>query len=162
MLKADQAPNNLLTGQAGVFRVASEVMLKGVTAYMPLVDVGVDLILGNGLRIQVKAARLRTQMMNNKKGGPYEYGPAYFWSLNCSQLGAKHQYVQRKIKYSEQVDYMVFWGIDEDRFWIVPPTLVDDCGQLTLFPKVPERHIKSDRIRNIYEYEGRWDLLLAS
>lgn len=154
----DKAPQHLLTGQAGVYRVMSELMLRGVNVYLPIVDVGIDIILGNDLRVQVKAANLRTQKMKSKKG-PYEYGPAYFWSLNSSQVGAKHKYIHRKLKYSDQVHYMVFWGIDEDRFWIVPASITDTIGHLALFPRVPERDIRSARNLEILTYEDRWDLL---
>lgn len=158
--KADNAPHALRVGQAGVYRILSELMLRGMNAYLPVVDVGVDLILENNLRIQIKAANLRTQTMKNRKDKvPYEYGPAYFWSLNSSQLGAKHKYVKRPNKYSSQVDYMVLWGIDEDRFWIIPSKILDEAGIIALFPKDHNKTLKSRRNKEIYTYEDRWDLI---
>lgn len=154
----DNAPKNLLTGQAGVYRVISELMLRGTNAYLPVVDVGVDLILGNGLKVQVKAARLRTQKYKTK-GKVYIVGPAYFWSLNCSQKGNSHKYVKRPILYSEQVDYMVLWGIDEDRFWIVPASIVDDAGILTIYTKDSNTKYKSLIAKSTIAFEDRWDLI---
>jgi hypothetical protein len=48
-------------GQAGAFRVSSELLMRGMNTWLPSVDFGSDLMTGNGCRLQVKAARLSTR-----------------------------------------------------------------------------------------------------
>lgn len=49
----------LKLGEAGQLRVMSELILRGHCPYRPVVDDhGVDILLSNGLRIQVKTVKL--------------------------------------------------------------------------------------------------------
>jgi hypothetical protein len=121
---------HLQLGQAGVLRVASELLLRGIVSYFPSVDDhGVDILTTKGLRLQVKAAKLHTrQIWQTKQSG-------YFFTLGWSSHGARKQHGKRAKKYSDQCDYIVFWGVDESRFWIVPSFLVDSYQCLRLGPK---------------------------
>lgn len=149
----------LLIGQAGVFRVASELMLRGVGVYLPAVDRdGIDLMTPSGLRIQVKCGRLRwSRQLSTRRGYHFRFG--------CAQQGNQHRHVARARKYSEEVDYIVIWGIDEDRFWIVPASVFDDRQCLILFegvaaPLCVKTRGKEPFAAHVYAHENRWDHLL--
>lgn len=154
-----QGTNSFLVGQAGVYRVASELLLRGVNVSFPAVDnAGVDLFTEHGLKVQVKAPRLRVCTGISTV-------PAYYLRLGCAQKGGKHQPVRRKRKYSEEVDYLVIWGVDEDRFWIVPAAVFDD-RHLLMLPAgrrepvcVKTRGSFAPFAVHVYANEGRWDLL---
>jgi DNA-binding transcriptional ArsR family regulator len=105
-----------ITGQAGVFRVASELLLRGHIPAFPTVDDGVDIVLDNGLRIQVKARRLMV-----RRG--YPQGVYFF----CSRDRKLHASTNRKARgrsstrtLSEVCDFFVYFGIDEERFFVIP------------------------------------------
>jgi len=46
-----------LTGKMGELRVFAKLLEQGLVPYIPLVDEGIDCILRNGTRIQVKTVR---------------------------------------------------------------------------------------------------------
>lgn len=128
--------NVIRVGEAGVLRVMSELILRGHSPYKPAVDDhGVDLMLSTGIRIQVKTARLRGLKKVIPSNGTLSVSPRYQLTLGCSQKGANHAYVKRARKYSEECDYFIIWGIDENRFWIVPSFIMDDRKCLVLGPK---------------------------
>ncbi|MGH9424321.1 MAG: hypothetical protein ACRD3J_30390, partial [Thermoanaerobaculia bacterium] len=54
MTKLHSLPT-VLQGQAGVHRVLSELILRGHRPYTPSADTGVDILLGSGVRVQVKS-----------------------------------------------------------------------------------------------------------
>lgn len=144
-----------LTGQAGVMRVASELMVRGENVLFPQVDTGVDLLTGHGLRVQVKSAHL-----NNRYGRL-----GYALTLGWRQRGSKQTPARRR-PYSEEVDYIVIWGIDEDRFWIVPAAVLDNIQCLLLWAGRTEpihKGAKKDNpSRTVYKCEGRWEDLLPT
>lgn len=99
------------TGKAGEHAVMAQLLSRGVPVSLPIVDCGVDLIAGNGIRIQVKTSR---------KSAGRGYGSGYAFGLGQKRIG-KHE---TKAKYLRQyvghVDFIIFVGLDDWRFWIVP------------------------------------------
>lgn len=127
--------NMIQLGEAGVLRVMSELILRGHSPYKPAVDDhGVDLMLSTGIRIQVKTATLKTKKTTlENKGGRKTYETvAYHLRLGASQVGIGHKYAPRKKLYSTECDYFVIWGVDENRFWIVPSFVMDNRHCLVL------------------------------
>lgn len=124
-------------GEAGVLRVMSELILRGHAPYKPAVDDhGVDLMLGSGVRLQVKTATLRTHRKTNQNRRKNEFlSTGYYLSLGWCQAGRVHTPVRRKRMYSEECDYFIIWGIDENRFWIVPSFVLDNRTCLVLGPR---------------------------
>jgi len=121
-------------GEAGVLRVMSELILRKHAPYKPAVDDhGVDLMLSSGLRIQVKTATLKTRV--NRTDGKEFSKTAYHFTLGSAQFGNAHKYVRRARLYSEECDYFVFFGVDENRFWIVPSFVLDNRSCLVLGPR---------------------------
>jgi hypothetical protein len=131
--------NAIRIGEAGVLRVMSELILRGHAPFKPAVDDhGVDLMLGSGLRLQVKTATLRTRKSGTKhlKGGDVDnIHTGYYLSLGWCQRGRVQTPIRRKRAYSEECDYFIIWGIDENRFWIVPSFVLDNRTCLILGPK---------------------------
>lgn len=153
-------PSTFHIGQAGVYRVAAELLLRGVSVYFPALDrVGVDLVTEHGIRLQVKSARLRVRAKLSTR-------PAYYLHLGWAQQGAEHKPVRRARLYSEEVNYFVIWGIDEDRFWIVPAHVFDGRYCLMLYAGQREPVFKRPTTAfpqfaaHVYAHENRWDLLL--
>lgn len=139
-------------GQAGVYRIASELALRGISTYFPSVDLGVDLITHKGLRLQVKTAALRER----------KQGIGYFIGFGWNQAGTERRARRRPRKYSEEVDLVVIWGVDENRFWIAPSKLFDDHSGLLLRPgKELPPAILNGFCREVAEHENRWDLILG-
>ena len=103
-----------LLGQAGVFRVAAELMFRGLHVLIPAVDVGVDLYIEGGTRIQVKTSRF-----------VYPNGKVQFrlstgyntTSTGRVKLGARI--------FSDYCDFVVLFNATLNRFWIVPAELLN-------------------------------------
>jgi hypothetical protein len=150
---------NLFLGQAGLHRVLAELLRRGVNAYIPAIDVGVDLLTGTGLRVQVKSGRLRTRNAT----APAMRGPAYFFAPSVKYRGSpeRRQRGWTFRRFAEEVDFVVFWGIDEDRFWIIPASLADGLKSLVLHPGRTTGQ-QGSRTQAVYAHERRWDLLGAA
>lgn len=112
---------NLLTGQAGVWRVASMLALRGYNPHFPGVDHGCDFMIDHGVRIQVKCARRSyTQKTYNVEG-------AYQFHLRRGAYvrGSDEIVKSAPRTYSNECEFVVLWGIEDDRFWVVPAKEVD-------------------------------------
>ena len=149
-----------LRGQAAVWRVASELAMRGHIPLFPGLDVGYDLQIDNGLRLQVKSGTL---VYRHPAG--FKANVGYSFNLRRGAWdNATKQYNGRKRRtYAEVADFFVLWGVEENRFFIVPTSnkksSISFCSRETisnsrnrsLFDKVT-------RARRM-EYEDRWDLL---
>lgn len=133
-------PENLLKGQAGVYQVASQLCLRGFNPHFPAVDVGADLVIDAGVRIQVKSTHLRFQ-------SPYPNG-AYWFKLGTTRIEKRRQ-VWRNVKFSEFCDFVVFWGIDQNRFWVIPAPELDDHQCLVLGPDTWYRDLDAAKLREM-------------
>lgn len=102
----------MMIGQAAAFRVASELLFRGHVPSFPSVDTGCDILLDNGIRIQVRAKNL--QAHRSYADGFYQFSTE------------KHDYKGKRVARNWElvVDFFIFWGINEDRYFIVP---VSEC-----------------------------------
>lgn len=116
-------------GKAGEYAVASQLLLRGIPVCFPAVDGGVDLVAGNGIRIQVKTAR-RTSHQNRAS--------CYYFNIRATKLKDRKFYKARR-DWTEFVDFFVFCGIDENRFWIMPSALVKQ-GSSVILGEISNRH----------------------
>jgi hypothetical protein len=76
-------------------------------------------MLGNGLKIQVKCAHLQFTERKKYEIGNYSFDlrrPAY----DPLMIKRNHQSTSNYRKYADIADFFILWGIDENRFWIVP------------------------------------------
>lgn len=129
-----------MIGQAGVFRVASRLLMLGHVPSFPSVDTGVDIILDNGLRLQVKSSHLR-----HHKGYPFG---AYCFSAEDNNFG------NRKRDWTKVCDFLCFWGIDEDRFFVV--SAADVPRNFWVQPKQGNSTVKG---KSHLVHEDQWELL---
>lgn len=105
----------------------------------PSVDHGYDLEVEGGVRIQVKSAHLSFNR-------PYKYG-AYMFRLRQSVYGR----YDRKPVFSDKNHFVVLWGIEENRFWIVPAHLLDGKGGVGVGPKVSYVSVNIEDARTMIE-----------
>src|SRR5208337_2839549 len=92
------------TGQAGVYAVASRLSLLKHAVYFPSVDEGVDIMLGNGLRIQVKCGRYHN---DPRTSGRYHVLP----KRNVKKY-RNGKDVDVTCNYADVVDFVIFWAIE--------------------------------------------------
>jgi hypothetical protein len=126
-------------GQAGVYQVAAQLLLRGINVSFPAVDEGADLIAESGIRIQVKTTGLVYRSGANFDNGAYWF---HFTrstrALETARLrGNKVSLTQ---KFSDRSDVVVLWGVDQNRFWIVPAIELDNwhmvaIGAATVYKK---------------------------
>lgn len=148
-----------LQGQAAVYQVASQLALRGHVVMFPMLDVGYDLQLENGLRLQVKSSTIRWT-----KGVNYPYGAYAFGVRRGAWDSAEKKYKKSTLRsYSEIADFFVLWGIDENRFWILS---TQDKRSVIWFNRKgfestsPNRRVFNKRVETrLGEMEDRWDLL---
>lgn len=109
-------------------RVASELMRRGLGVALPLIDLGYDLLLEHGVRIQVRSCHRRVlghgKMLN------------YFLLPTVRRVANSQSYKNfYDRKPSDEYDFCVAWGVDEDRFWVIPAILLDGKRSVSLGPE---------------------------
>lgn len=112
----DLRPNERhLQGLAGVFAACSQLALRGHNPCFPGVDYGFDIVLDTGVRLQVKTSMLYM-------GHPAYPDGAYRFSIRENQPIRKGQILQRRPRrnWAGLIDFFVFWGVEENRFFVVP------------------------------------------
>ena len=113
-------------GKAGEYRVASELMMRGHAVYFPAIDLGADLLIENGIRIQVKSCHL----VKRNTQVAYFFNPSYRIIMDkMKQISMKDR------KMSDEADFVIVWGIDENRFWVIPAELLDGKNSVSLGPE---------------------------
>lgn len=117
----------VMQGQAGVYRVASELLMRKFHVCFPAADGhGVDLVLESGVRIQVKSAHLGTY-------GPSSRQACYQFAFAKTKFASASGKLRKELcSHSDKCDFVVLWGIDTDKFWIVPAALVDHKGYVQI------------------------------
>lgn len=121
-LEPKSSVRHLMLGQAGVHRVASELILRGHVPLFPDTDYGFDMELDNHLRIQIKTARL--QKHRQFPSGVYRF--SFRRDIVGGSRGPSGRLRYRRYlgseprNYAAVADFFILWGVNEDRFWIVP------------------------------------------
>lgn len=129
MIRRRMAPR-LAQGQAGVYTVAAQLLLRRINPSFPAVDCGADIITDWGTRIQVKCSRKVSTVWGGSYRFPLDSGITIY-----PRDGA---YRKTSIKgkagriFSDECDFFVMWGINDNRFWIVPSTLLDGKTLVTM------------------------------
>jgi len=159
------ASNSVLQGQAAVYRVAAELMFRGVRVAMPCCDDrGVDLIALPSVRVQVKSTYLRHHHR------VYPQGAYWFKFTHGPVVSGNHTIRKRGVRqFSAECDFVVLVGIDQGRFWIVPAVILDGKSLCVVGPDAcgtdQPRSVATGRfalVRQIRECEGRWDYLTGA
>lgn len=114
-------------GLAGEFRVMSELLLRGYNPAKSYLQDGYDLILDNGLRIEVKSAHYfdygqKHYCKQVKKGKKYDSNTSirgYFFNFRSFTNPSN---IRKKF------DYAICWCIDDNVFYIIPVELITGGG----------------------------------
>ena len=143
--KSAASQENLLKGQAGVHRVASELLLRGIRPYFPTVDDGVDLFTDTGCGLQIKVATLVL--------GRYHYNLKRW---KTPKAGTRKQLY---VGLHKAVTHLVAWGLNDDCFWIIPRNILRDTVNVSLRSiGQPKRYNAIDRFHRCL---NAWDLFSA-
>lgn len=152
-----------LQGQAAVWRIASELAMRGHVPFFPGLDVGYDLQLKNGLRLQIKSGKLRYQQGVTIRN--------YGYSFNLRRgawdgVSKTYGYHKTRRSYADIADFFVLWGIDENRFFIAPTkrkqTTIWFCARNVISTSNNRKMFEKLSLARIAEFEDRWDLLDTS
>lgn len=129
-------------GKAAEYRVASELLLRGITPSFPAVDMGCDIILEHGIRIQVKCCQAR-RTRGHSKQACYFIAPSKRIRHKNQRVVDFHDRVM-----SDECDFVIAWGIEENRFWIIPAHLLDGKRDVSLGP---ECYFKTTDLKRIID-----------
>lgn len=149
-----------LIGKAGELRVRSELLLKGLIPASFDQDVGTDIILENGKKLQVKTS---LKPIYSKK----DYSWRYSFSIRAQQFRSigdgKYKKRHTRQNYGGLADYFVFWLIEQDVFYIVPEGEVGSKLSLVIATPDEKRLYKKHKIKGStskYEkYKNNWEQL---
>lgn len=136
----EQGRLNNLTGKAGECSVAAQLFLRGLPVAFSLVDMGVDLHAINGCRIQVKSAHVSATPKALRKLGP----GCYFFPLpKVKRVAINDRQARLNVRevFSKYCDVVVFWGIEGNRYWVVPAALAERSSGLILGADDPGRFV---------------------
>ncbi len=134
----------LTLGKAGEHRVISELLLRGFRPGIVCADDGVDIILQNGYRLQVKTSN--SPLTSPRLKYHFEY---YSFTLRA---GKKRDKLERNF------DFVICWLIPQKSFYIIPASECKDVK--TIWINIKSKMSKKRRIRERWKsYENRWDLL---
>jgi hypothetical protein len=113
----------LAQGQAGVYTVAAQLLLRGINPCFPAVDCGADILTDWGTRVQVKCSHRRPSIW----GGTYHFALSSGITVYTGVNGYKKNPLRERGSrtYSNECDFFALWGIEDNRFWIVPAALLD-------------------------------------
>jgi len=122
------ASRGLRIGKQGEFLVLAELVRRGLMPYAPVLDDhGVDIMLYNGVHIQVKSANLvRSNSKSKRRPNVYQFSCA----LNVSGPGARKRAAKaHRRTFGNACDFVILVGLDEQRFWIIPAEVADSHGK---------------------------------
>lgn len=147
-------------GQSGEFRVCSELIMQGLTPYLPAVDSGIDIIIGeSGKRLQVKTSRKPSYSKR-------DYSWRYSFSIRQLQFRKGDKGVYKRSftrKDYREVDYFVFCLIEHNTFYVVPENEIGEKVSFCINTPDEQRTYKRnpDAVnKSKYEkYRNAWDLL---
>ena len=121
-------------GLAGEFRVMSELLIRGHNPAKSYLDLGTDIILENGLKIQIKTTM--KQVENNWKT------PVFSFSLTARE---------RKIPIDlSSVDFLICVILLDDLFYIIPTKGMKNTSNIS---------IPLSRNGRYEQYRNNWELL---
>lgn len=151
--------NTMKFGEAGVLRVMSELLFRDHKVYRPLVDDhGVDLILSTGARVQVKTSKLWKELKRYERAGTRSQIARLLYNFTLLPLGhrrsgrvTQHENSWATI-YDGSYDFLVLFGVDEQRFWIIPEFLARGRKGISLGPKVQPT---AEQIASLFGYSQR-------
>ena len=128
--------NNMMIGTAGELRVMAELILQGFNPAKSYLDNGVDIILNNGVRIQVKTAMYKQKTICSK----------------CYRIQLRKGNRKKRADISTYADFLIGYVIPENAFFVIPTNILKgmNCLAFTMKPNMTSKYKK---------YINNWDLL---
>lgn len=123
-----------MTGLAGELRVMSELLLRGHNPAKSYLEHGADLVLENGLRIEVKSKHVSMKVHDR-------YSFSFRGGARQQNQGLQH------------CDFVICWCIDENSFYIVPMSEVK-TSSICVYSKSSRR-----QWTKYAPYRENWELL---
>jgi len=116
-------------GKAGELRVASELLLRGFSPSLACLDEGADIILDNGIKIQVKTARISKENDRSDEHR-YRFNLKSWKTVEDRSKGVRRKQVPSDLS---NVDFVVCWCVDDDVFYIIPAEVIKGkiCVRIT-------------------------------
>jgi hypothetical protein len=127
--------------RAGEYRVLSELLLRGLEPFTVSDDKGIDILLANGLKVDVKIISAYTIHHQNIKQGTVSYRyerKEYLFNAHRSQR-------------DKELDFYIIWLLELDEFYIIPAKVVGKSKQQKIYPTTPNHRYS--------QYKGAWELL---
>jgi len=138
--------NSMIIGKAGELRVMSELLLRGFFPSLMLEISEADIILTNGIRIQVKSSFLH----HSKTAKNYYSFSFRGWKRDIT---GKRKQEKHELK---NVDFIILWAIKDNIFFIIPAEKIRRRYSWSIgYAHLSQRKKKSW----LLEYENKWDLL---
>ncbi len=137
--------SNQELGVAGELRVMSELILRGYNPAKSHIDNGVDIILGDGIRIQIKTT--------NSIGltiGSRQITPTRGYKFNLKKGNRKN-----KTLVSEYADFLICVVLSESLFFIMPSKDLTGIGIISI-------PVNTDSSSKYYKYLNNWEVLRGS
>lgn len=130
-------------GLAGEFRVMAELFLRGHNPAKSYLEKGADIILENGIKLEVKASHRHSgnyKATDRTKG--FRTRSVYVFTLK----GAGRRPYQL-----DTCDFLILWCIDDDCFFVIPTesVLAKTCVSL----------VSADTQGRYAKYKNAWHLL---
>jgi hypothetical protein len=130
------------SSKAAEFRFVSEVLLRDIQASFVAVDRGIDVIVGQGINVQVKSSLESA------------YGQSTWTTSQRRWSAADLSYTDRR-ESPEEPDVYALWAINDDLWFIVPSLVQKTTGKGNVL------WINSKKPSSISPFEEHWTLIGA-
>lgn len=129
-------------GLAGELRVMSELLLRGHNPAKSYLEEGADLVLENGLRVEVKTGHFR----------PRGKGTVGMYQFTLKGGG------RRRPQNLSACDYLILWCLEDDCFFIVPTSILIESQRVIGITKLVGGKGKYGAGKYL-TYQDRWEQL---
>jgi len=126
---------------AGEHAVAAQLLVRGLNVFFPAIDTGVDLLCDNGCRVQVKSSHLGVGPSHKATypEGIYQFEFKAWRSIAMNSTRSRRA---PRPSLESYCDIVVLWGIEQNRFWVVPAGVFRGTQRVFLGPTNDRRFIK--------------------
>jgi len=137
-------------GKAAELRVASELLFHGFVPSLTLENSEIDIILTNGIRIQVKGSTLTTWK-----------GAAPRYVFNFKGWKRDENGVRRFEKHNlKNIDFVILWAIEDNLFFIFPVGEIRKRYSYSIGFTPRTRTKRRGKNCDLFmKYENKWNLL---
>jgi len=138
-----EKPSKHTLARAGEHRVLSELIIRGYEPFSAENDKGIDIILRNGLKVDVKAI---IGSVHHMKVTPRSPG-----NRTYSYDNMEYAFQIHKTQRDKEIDFYIAWIAELDEFYIIPSKALTKSDQQKVYPNNPEHRYS--------QYKAAWHLL---